>query len=99
MSRLLVEIERRWRSQFAALAAGDDVAPALRLRTEGMMEAAVLVEDLSERELLQRMQGIYAQAFGRTIDEDFGEDWTDLFAFPQIPGMARRAPVVPSTSD
>ncbi len=41
MSILLAEIESRWHNIFATLKAGGDVAPGLRLRTEGLMEAAL----------------------------------------------------------
>ena len=43
MQSLLNELERRWREMFCALAAGEDLPPARRLRTEGMMEAAALL--------------------------------------------------------
>ena len=35
----------------------------------------------------------------QTIGEAFGADWEAFFPFPQIPAMARRAPVYPSTRD
>ena len=96
---LLTEIENRWQSMFTQLAAGADVPPAARLRTEGMMEAAVILQQLDEVQLLAVMDRCYETAFGATIAVDFGEDWRDFYPFPQIPAMGRRAPVYPSTRD
>ncbi|MEZ5502530.1 MAG: hypothetical protein R3E50_07635 [Halioglobus sp.] len=96
---LLGEIERRWQSMFAALAAGDDVTPTRRLRTEGMMEAAVLAGLATPAVLVESMDRCYRAVNGRGFDEEFGDDWQDFFPFPQIPAMARRAPVFPSTPD
>jgi hypothetical protein len=99
MHTLLTELEQRWRKMFAALEAGDDVAPSRRLRAEGMMEAAVLLDVATPEELLNTMDRCYQDVFGRDIGEDFGDDWRDFFPFPQIPAMGKRAPVYPSTSD
>jgi len=96
---LLRELQTRWRDMFTALAAGDDLPPGPRLRTEGMMEAAVLQELATEEVLLGVMQDCYQAAFGRSLAEDFGADWRDFYPFPQIPAMAARAPVFPSTAD
>jgi hypothetical protein len=99
MQVLETELELRWRDMFTALAAGDDVPPARRLRAEGMMEAAVLLGIASADELVQSMDRCYRAAFGRGLAESFGDDWQDFFPFPQIPAMAQRAPVYPSTPD
>jgi hypothetical protein len=99
MHALQTEIEQRWRAMFAALAAGDDVSPAQRLRTEGLMEAAVLIAIATPGELLEAMGRSYQSAYGRSIGDDFGAGWQAFFPFPQIPAMARRAPVYPSTKD
>ena len=96
---VLSELQTRWRDMFAALAAGDDLPPGPRLRTEGMMEAALLQQLATEEELLGAMQDCYQTAFGRSLAADFGEDWRDFYPFPQIPAMAARAPVFPSTAD
>jgi hypothetical protein len=93
------ELEQRWQAMFTALQAGDDVPPSLRLRTEGLMEAAVLLELASPAQLVEDMQRCYEAAFGRTLDEDLGRDWQVFFPFPQIPAMSKRAPVYPSTPD
>ncbi len=84
---------------FAALEAGADLPPGERLRTEGLMEAAVLVGAAGADALLARMNECYADAAGRTLNEALGDDWRELFPFPQVPAMARRAPVYPSTRD
>ena len=99
MSALVKEIEQRWACMFSALAAGEDVAPALRLRAEGMMEAAVLLEIVEAKSLTRMMAEAYEGAFECTLEEDLGTHWQGFFPFPQIPAMARRAPVYPSTKD
>lgn len=99
MAKLLREIERRWREQFAALAAGDDVTPAQRLRAEGMMESAVWMELATAEELQEAMERCYEEIFGCSLAEQYGGRWTDIFPFPQIPAMGVRAPVYPSTRD
>lgn len=99
MHVLMAELERRWRDMFVALAGGDDVPPSQRLRAEGMMEAAVLLGIATSADLTGAMDRCYGAAYGRGIAEDFGADWQEFFPFPQIPAMARRAPVYPSTSD
>jgi hypothetical protein len=99
MQVLETELEQRWRAMFSALAAGDDVSPTQRLRTEGMMEAAVLMSVATPESLTGAMDRCYQSVHGRSIAEDFGEDWQVFFTFPQIPAMATRAPVYPSTKD
>jgi hypothetical protein len=99
MHRLEAELEQRWHAMFSALAAGDDVPPSDRLRTEGMMEAALLLDILSVEAQVKAMDDCYQAAFGRALADEFGEDWQDFFQFPQIPAMAQRAPVYPSTKD
>lgn len=99
MTELLDELKRRWLAMFGALAGGDDVPPAQRLRTEGMMEAALVLHVATEVELSAAMDSCYSACFGRAIAEDFGDDWRDFHPFPQIPAMGRRAPVYPSTPD
>lgn len=98
MQALRTELEHRWESMFAALAVGDDVAPSRRLRTEGLMEAAVLL-GATEAELDEALVRCHCRVFDRAPADVFGGDWRTLFPFPQIPAMAKRAPVIPSTSD
>ena len=97
--KLLRELRRRWRDMFEALAAGGDLPPGRRLRVEGMMEAALLVGAASEEELIRAMDACYREAFGRSLDQDFGAGWQCFHPFPEIPAAARRAPVFPTTAD
>ena len=99
MQRLTAELETRWRQMFTALAAGGDLPPGTRLRAEGLMEAVLLVGEATAAEVDTAMDACYREAFGRALAEDFGADWRDFHPYPQIPAMARRAPVFPSTSD
>ena len=99
MSPLLTEIHARWQQMFKSLVSGDDVAPSLRLRTEGLMEAAVIAQLASAEQLTTQMEGSYQQWYENSLPSDHGEDWQDFFPFPQIPAMAKRAPVYPSTAD
>lgn len=96
---LMAELDRRWRQMFSALAAGDDLPPAARLRAEGLMEAVLLTGQGAAEEVDSAMNACYREAFGSDLAQDFGADWREFFPFPQIPAMARRAPVFPSTSD
>lgn len=98
-TELLAEIRKRWTAMFEALAAGEDLPPGQRLRAEGMMEAAVLAGEASQEAVTAAMEECYRAAFGRSLAAEFGDDWRDFFPFPQIPAMARRAPVYPSTSE
>lgn len=84
---------------FSSLAAGGDLPPGRRLRAEGMMESAVLLELATGEELDRAMDACYREACGRSLAEDFGADWRQFHAFPEIPAMAGRAPVYPSTRD
>ena len=99
MHVLETELEQRWQRMFTDLASGDDVPPGQRLRTEGMMEAAALLGIATPASLIESMDRCYRAAFGRGIDDEFGADWQEFFPFPQIPAMAQRAPVYPSTRD
>ena len=96
---LLVVVQQRWRDMFGALAAGEDLPPALRLRTEGMMEAAVLLGFAPQDEVDEAMDSCFREAFGESLMQRFGPDWRDFYPFPQIPAVAARAPVYPSASD
>ncbi len=99
MNTLLREIELRLDALFAQLAEGFDAPPAQRLRLEGLLEAAALLEIASQAELEAVLTDRYFAVFCRSPAEDFGAHWQRLFPFPQIPAMQQRAPVVPSTSD
>ena len=93
MSALLTELESRWQKLFSALAGGSDAAPGLRLRTEGLMEAALLSGAATAEQLSTQMAASYLEAFGHSLEQTFGNDWQDFFPFPHIPAMEKRAPV------
>ena len=99
MDALLARIEGRFREMFTALAAGADVAPSLRLRTEGLMEAAVVADMADQNRIDTLLADCYHAAFDRRVEDDFGADWRAFHPFPQVPAVGRRAPVYPSTSD
>lgn len=92
-SRLEVEVTRRWQDMLSAVVAGEDIPPGLRWRTEGMMEALVLLDIRSGDELQQAMAEAYRQSLGRSLDSDLGADWRAGHPFPEIPYFMRRAPV------
>lgn len=99
MEPLIEGIRSRCQAMFAALADGADVAPSLRLRTEGLMEAAVLAGVADESQIDSLLADCYHTAFDRRIEDDFGAHWREFYPFPQLPAVGRRAPVYPSTSD
>jgi hypothetical protein len=99
MERLVEGIRSRLEEMFAALAGGADVAPSMRLRTEGLMEAAVLAGVADENQIDTLLADCYHAAFDRRVEEDFGAHWRAFYPFPQVPAVGRRAPVYPSTSD
>ncbi|MEQ8803180.1 hypothetical protein [Haliea sp.] len=99
MHKLMENIDQRLVDLLSRLAAGLDAPPGQRLRLEGLMEAARLVDVATETELRTLLESRYREAFGHSLEDDLGEDWRSFFPFPQIPAMARRAPVFPSTRD
>lgn len=99
MGDLMALLDERWQTLFQRLAAGEDAPPTLRLRTEGLMEAALVLELATEEALTARMAEHYQAAFGRSLEQHFDADWQLFFTFPQIPAMAHRAPVYPTTPD
>lgn len=92
-SRLDAELAQRWQNMLSAVAAGDDIPPGLRWRTEGMMEALVLLGTRSGGELQQAMADAYRKSLGRSLACDLGDDWQSGHPFPEIPFFMRRAPV------
>jgi hypothetical protein len=98
MSPLLAEVNRRWQRMFSVLAGGGDVPPGHRLRTEGLMEALILLGEVTAGMLQEQMDRVYCEVYGENLAGKFGEDWRTFFPFPQIPAMGIRAPVYPSTS-
>jgi len=99
MSQLLKELESRWRKMFSVLLDGGDLPPSELLRAEGLMEAVVLTGELAPDLILERMDAIYADVYGCSLEHRFGSDWREFYPFPQIPFAGKRAPVYPSTAD
>ncbi len=99
MSAILPVLDARWRDIYTRLAGGQDCPPGLRLRAEGLMEAAVLAGEASQDSLDAALASAYEQAFGHALVDDFGPGWRAFHPFPEIPGFARRAPVFPSTPE
>lgn len=98
-TQLVETLRTRLIALYAASMQGDDVAPGDALRTEGLLEAAALLGILSETKLVDLVAVCYREAYGRALEDDFGEHWRTFFPFPQIPLMGRRAPVVPTTRE
>lgn len=96
---LMPALRQRWLFAFTQLNEGDDCPPGCRMRTEGMMEALVLLQPDSIGRQITAMDECYREVFGYGLDDAFGEGWQLFYPFPQIPAMMRRAPVCPSTSD
>ena len=95
----MLALRKRWLTAFAQLNEGEDWPPGSRMRTEGMMEAVVLLQPDSRERLITAMDECYREIFDCGLDDAFGKDWQQFYPFPQIPAMMRRAPVYPSTSD
>ena len=98
-SRLLAEVRARLRAMLEAVADGEDIPPGQRLRSEGMLEALVLLGDCRIEELQQAMADAHVEVLGRSLEDDLGSDWRQNFPFPQIPFFMRRAPVHRGGSD
>lgn len=92
-TRLDDDLARRWRSMLEAVAAGEDIPPGQRWRTEGVMEAVVLLGARSSEELQQAMADAYAEVLSRSLEHDLGASWREDYPFPEIPYFMRRAPV------
>lgn len=99
MLQVLTELERRWQAMFEQLADGLDVPPGQRLRAEGLMEALALMDPGCEARLQAAMDVAYHRVNGRSLAQDFGEDWESFYPFPQIPVAMTRAPVYPSAPE
>lgn len=99
MTVLLEEIDQRLAVLYDRLARGHDAPPALRLRLEGLLEAAELLKLASQDELLQRVERRHDEHASVSLRERCGDDWRRAHPFPQIPAYMERAPVSPSTSD
>ena len=49
------------------------------------MEVVVLAGELPPDLVLERMDGIYEEVYGRSLEQGFGPDWSEFYPFPQIP--------------
>ena len=99
MDEILRELASRWRSMYSELEQGRDVPPALGLRAEGIMEAAVICGVASAVQLDELLETCYLECTGRALPDDLGEGWREFYPFPQLPLRMQRAPVYPSTAD
>ena len=99
MNELVSEIERRLRAVYTRIVAGDDLPPALRLRLEGLLEAAVISGCASAGELQALLDNVHQAVAGESLAERYGADWRERFPFPEFPAWQQRAPVTPSTTD
>lgn len=98
-NRLIKEIEHRLSQILQQLKAGQDCPPSMQLRLEGLMEAAVICGASDEAKEQERFERLYRTVYEHPVAHDVGDDWRAFFDFPSLPLFARRAPVVPSTSD
>lgn len=99
MQRLLQEIEQRLSGLFRRLSEGDDAPPSMVLRLEGLMEAAAILEQATPEALQELINAAHTTVNGESLDIRLGADWRRRYPFPQLPVIADRAPVYPSTKD
>ncbi|MFK7830976.1 MAG: hypothetical protein AB8B57_14450 [Congregibacter sp.] len=99
MNALHEEIERRLQGLYLRLEEGNDAPPALLLRLEGLLEAAVLLESSTSEDLHALMDQVHSSITGESLGARFGRDWQLRYPFPQIPASMCRAPVTPSAAD
>lgn len=90
-SRLDDEVAKRWQDMLRAVEAGEDIPPGERWRTEGLMQALVLLGARGSDELQQAMADAYREASGRSLESDLGAGWRTHFPFPEIPFFMQRA--------
>ncbi len=99
MDVIFSEIRKRLLGMFSALARGEDVPPGTALRTEGLMEAALLTGHATIDELDALLLDCFNEANPADSELTLEPDWREFYPFPQIPLRMKRAPVYPSTSD
>ena len=111
MDPLLQCIEDRYVALLRRLGAGDDAPPAMQLRLEGLLEAAVLTGTMDEASLDAWLEDLHQRERGCSLGGDLCTDhranhsadlrpgWRRAYVFPALPLFAARAPVSPSTGD
>lgn len=99
MDTLAEAVEERLVALFQRLHGGDDAPPAMRLRLEGLLEAAVLQGELTEASADVLIDAVHRQVFGEGLAARLGDGWRGAHPYPELPVFARRAPVSPSTGD
>ena len=99
LDSIITELTSRLRGIVSDLAEGQDIPPSRSLRLEGMLEAAVLTGTASAAELDVLLETCYRDGMGRTLTDELGENWREVYPFPELPLRMPRAPVYPSTPD
>ena len=99
MTELQCLVMTRLKEIFDRLRAGQDIPPALRLRTEGLMEALVLAGDMTADDFDNTLEEQHTAYCGASLSDTLGPDWRQFHPFPELPIWMDRAPVFPSTSD
>lgn len=94
---LIREIRARLAGALRRLDAGDDLPPSMRLRLEGLCEAAVLTGAATERDIDAMLDTLTKELLGFRLVDELGGDWRCAHPFPELPLFARRAPVSPTT--
>lgn len=95
--RLFMAIERRLQGLISRAAEGHDVPPAALLRLEGLCEAAVLCDHVSQAALDALIERCCGD--GDVCAAHPGSEWRKQYPFPQLPLLMRRAPVSVSASE
>lgn len=91
MTDVAALIEQRLNKIFADYQSGQDVSPALRFATEGMMELALAAGLLTQKQLNSSLNNCYRRCFNNPAEPSL--------VAPRIPALMKRAPVVPTTKD
>lgn len=98
-SAIMAEVKARLRAMLQAVAAGEDIPPGQRWRTEGLMQALVLLGTRRDEELQQVIEDIHVEVLGQSLADVLGSDWRRDYPFPEIPFFMQRAPVHRARSD
>lgn len=88
-------VEERLTDLYTELQGGGNPSPAARFRLEGILEAAETAAGLSKEELYAIVDGVFRKIYQQSLNQVFGQDWMDQYAFPSLPICGIRAPVYP----